>query len=842
MNKDIKGFSFQAPLLDTISELCLNPSDKEGRALLIYGVPGSGKSVFLSQLYRLLEDKIDFLTAIRAELSNENDPEEVIKLFKEAESIAEPKVLILDSLDVLASGRMPELHRWLYCLNKLRKMPFVTAVCACRSFEAEHLYPLNIQDWSQKYPLELPDNEWIRKVIESTDYPREKISDNLLGALRVPLHLRLEVDILGKKGKISDTETIQSLYTKLFELHSLGEDESSLLGQVADKMVENKSVQIPLACITVPNQQLINNIVRAGIIGISDSNVSFFHQTLVDFILARDIINKGKSLRDFLLEYKQSIFVRPIIRHILILLRPIPRKLIEELEQIFLDEGSPPMRTHTKVGILANMASWPDPTEQETLFLLRIFETQGGSSLMSQFFARIPHKGWFPKLKDRSLIPSLKEEGIKKSVSLSYIQAIAKDYPNEVLDIALELLTQKPSRELEFFFFRLFDTMDQTKLAPSEKEKYGDLIERIVQGGFIEWYYEIQRLCMQLSKIDPERALSLFLYALQKESAAYNDLSQRTASNANSLISTLSFLDLLYEIEKKIPLVTLLKTADFLEDIFNKSHLQDTPDALLYEERDKWFGLDAFYEWFKNLALDFSKTFPSEAPQLIHKLKKSNWHTQRQLVYLCMLQAPQQYIGEIREHIYSILERNPDDPSPEHEDQLLLQLLSLGFTYLPQVDQQRIMAKINSLSFDDDLCTKIWVWRPLHHIPESLHTPAVKERLRELDRRFGPYRYQSPYRISGGHVVSPVPKTELGKMEPEALYEFLIANRNLKEYDWEAMDDVLLGGTEELASEAAGVMAEDLDKYQGIIDRLADSAENDIYLKWILAKVLGKRN
>ena len=187
MDTEIQGFSYTAPLLDTICELCINPDDKEGQILLIIGPPGSGKSVFLSQLYKRLEQRISLLTGIRAELSDRDDPGRISRLFEEAKSITRPKVLLLDSLDVLASSRKEELHHWLACLNRLRTLPFVTAVCACRNFEADHLYPLSIADWSRKYSLDLPDNDWVRNVIQSTGYP-EKITQSLLDFLSIPLH------------------------------------------------------------------------------------------------------------------------------------------------------------------------------------------------------------------------------------------------------------------------------------------------------------------------------------------------------------------------------------------------------------------------------------------------------------------------------------------------------------------------------------------------------------------------------------------------------------------------------------------------------------------------------
>jgi len=364
-------------------------------------------------------------------------------------------------------------------------------------------------------------------------------------------------------------------------------------------------------------------------------------------------------------------------------------------------------------------------------------------------------------------------------------------------------------------------------------------MELIISRGFVDWYYEIQMLCLRLSKINPEKALNLFFDSVQKE---LREHPQRVDSSSGSL--TASFGDVLPELFQKIPLATLLKAADFLEAVFCESYepeakgqgtrLWDFPIDLLYGEHVERFGLRAFYEWFRKRSLEFSRDHPEEATEFIKIIADSKWRTQNQLAFLCMLETPRRYIDMITEHIYSILDRKLDEPSLEHENELLLRLLERAFRELPQVDQQRIMAKINSLGFGDGFFTRLWIWRPLHHIPEDLQTPSVEARLRELDSQFGPYTYNPPIKSTGVHMVgSPVPKSEIEKLEPDALYEFLIANRDLKE-SWILKEDIFLGGAEELASEAAKVLIEDLDKYRPIVEKLADYPENDVYLKRFL--------
>ena len=96
----------------------------EGKVILIVGKPGSGKSVFMSQLYdEFKKQDLEYLIAIRAEFLNETDsPKDVYEFFVKAKDVDNPKVLLLDSLDVLAYSRRRELQEWLVYVDKLKDM------------------------------------------------------------------------------------------------------------------------------------------------------------------------------------------------------------------------------------------------------------------------------------------------------------------------------------------------------------------------------------------------------------------------------------------------------------------------------------------------------------------------------------------------------------------------------------------------------------------------------------------------------------------------------------------------------------------------------------------------
>lgn len=858
METQIQGFTYRSPLLDIIYNLCVNPNNREGQIVLVIGPPGSGKSVFMTQLYELLKNKVEFLTAIRAEISDKEDPLTISRLFEEAKYIAKPKVLLLDSLDILTAGDSKQMLEWLECFKEIKSIPYATTVCASRSFEANHLYPLGTQDWLHKYELDLPDTEWIRNVLESTATSKEKITPELLNALKTPLNLRLAIEIQKSHGMLTEEETLQSLYTKLFELYNIGEIELNLLTYIATEMVRSRTTTLPIASINISSVQSYDKIKKLGIISVSNGNISFIHYTLIDFILAWDIIRGKKSIREFIIEHNQALFVRSIMRFVLTVLRKTPKRLWDELEELFFvtpakggigfKKDDKRIRKHIKQAILSNIASWQNPTIKEASYLLEILGQGNKGSLPVQFFNSSPRSKWFPLLKDSLILPSIKKNEPNRSIYLRYIETVAWHYPEDILEIALELVSDGQAPEFGRFFIRICDELSRVELNESEKNKYSDLIEKVVQQDLVDWYLDLNVLCIKLSKIDTNRALTLFFDTIYKMIGKQKEW---LTSVSSGFIT--SCIDVITQIHQLDSLSTLLKTADFLESIFYKSTKQkaatteslllDYPTNLLYGEYAERFGMDALYEWFRKKSLEFVKNRQERADLLIHKIKNSKWKTQAQLAFLCMLENPKQHINDIRKRLYSIVNMKPNKLAHSGDIELLLQILGKAYKELPQIDQQRVMAQINSLSFDDDnqnLLTATWIWKPLHTIPEELQTPSVKVRLDKLDRKFGAYTYYPPIRISSVRVAtSPVPRAEIEKLEPEALYEFLIANRDLED-SWISEQDTFLGGVEELAVEAVKVIVNDLNKYQIVVDKLASKPENDIYLDYFFQELWSK--
>lgn len=858
MRRDIIDLEYEYPLVEKIAKECIQPNE-EGKVILILGQPGSGKSVFMSQLFDELNSKIDCLTAIRAELfEKRQSPRVIYELFEEVSDKDIPKVLLLDSLDVLAYSRRRELEEWLFYVDKLKNIKRMTVVCASRSFEAEYLYPMSEQKWSEKCYMEGLPESFIKDVFKKLKYDSSKITENFKKFVVVPLHLRIVAEIIEKGGEDpSKISSLQGIYTRLFEVLKVSQEEFAILAKLANIMVEKRTTKLSYAAAGVPYLEKIRKLEKTGLVLFDDvkSNLTFSHQALIDYLVAWQVTNANKPLVDFLLEHRQNLFIRPVIVHILGFLRSEgEQRLFDELGSIFFktilpkevgfDSEEVIIKTHIKLAILSHMASWSDPTKKEAMFLLRIFrEAKDGQNLRTQFFSRTPHSKWFNVLKDELFLPLLKKsEGSQKGfLLLRYLVNITSDYPSEMIDIALRFLEGKPNKEVSWFLRRISDTLHKINLKGEERDRFAILLEQMVRKkGFIGWSYEIQIPCSRLARIYPQKALKLYFDSIEKELLNFNS---KIKSAQESLIS--SFKDVLPSLYQVIPEDTLKTITEFFERFFSERYkgekrILDEPLIHLYGEYERRFGLRAMYNWYKENMLSFSYQRPEDAKVLIQTLEKSKWETQRELALLSKLQCPQKYSSDITGKINDIISGLRAGNTKDYHPYTFIQLLEKGLPVLSPEIQIQVVNDIASLEFEEREYLRCWIWGPLHHLPERLKRDVVKTRIIELDKKFGKYKYVPPFKMGGFRwgVPSPVPREKLREMEPNALYDFLIKNRNLKE-SWQE-EDRPLGGAEELAQEAARALVENLEKYKETIKKLAEEPDNNIYTVRIFTELSNK--
>jgi hypothetical protein len=829
-------------------------SKGKGKVLLIIGEPGSGKSVFMHQLYDELERKEIYLTAIDAAYLNEKDsPEEVCSLFEKVKLQEKPKILILDSLDVLAYSRRRELNQWLICIDKLKKINNMTVICASRSFEAEHLYPLNKQDWSTKHPIEPLPAEFIRKILKKLSFDIYIFSEKMLEFLKSPIHLKIAADIIKKRGDIKDISSLHELYNKLCEVLEVSKAEFQMLISIAELMVENRTIHLAYPLISSPLLQELKDRERPGMMGLIQINettqeVSFCHQTLIDYFSAIRVLNQGDTIKTFILKHQQSLFIRPVIRHILSLLRRQSRdQLFRQLNEVFGEKvqnrkigftgETTPVKMHIKTAIITNVASWKDPGSNEGKFILNLFRhREFGQTMAVQFFKGMPCADWFDVLKDIYIFPILKERdssNVEFRLILSFLENIVAERTSEVLDIYFMLLEKKDDRQLESFAYGLAEKLFKLNLEYSLIEKYERFLEIILRERIVSMDIFLSKICGFLSKYTPRKGLKMYLDSLFLHFAERD----RMHSPANRKME-ITFDKVIPPLFEKIPFQVLINLTSFFENIFaggnsSKTTLRDSADILLYSEFSRKFGVDEIYDWYKDRVLDFCSELHEESKKVLGKLEQSHWETQKQLSMLCKFQNAASFKTEILQFVDQILVSDLTDTSMNMKSELFLRAIEVIFPHISQQKREAIANSLIRLKLEDKSLIRIWIWQPLNHIPRQFHDNIIKEKIKQLRENYGfeeHYKYTPPIVFTGVQAArSPVSKDELSELKPDDLYRFLIGRSELGP-EWDSEQNKFFGGVALLSREVGALFSEDFDRYRSIVEKLSGDEKNDIYI------------
>ncbi len=327
--------------------------------------------------------------------------------------------------------------------------------------------------------------------------------------------------------------------------------------------------------------------------------------------------------------------------------------------------------------------------------------------------------------------------------------------------------------------------------------------------------------------------------------AELQDRESKIGSSQGSL--TESFDEILPLIYEKIPHQVLLFATDFFENIISERYLGeknlfDYPSELLYSQHSERFGLNAFYEWYKNKMKEFCSNFIEEAKQLIEKLQQSKWESQKQLSMLCKIRNVSFFRDDILNYIKDVLKSDLNNPDMYKQSELFIRAIERVFEAILPQERDEIINSLLKLELDDELQVREWIWIPLHHIPDLYCDERVIRKLEEIRKKynFEEYKYKPPIRSSGVQGAQPIVKTEVLRTKNlDELYKFLIENRNLKD-KWDSGEDIFYGGVEELAQEAVVVFVEDLEKYKNVIEDLAKESENDIYLELLFSELAKK--
>lgn len=328
--RDIAGQKIASrTLMDLLSAI-----DAKKSAILVTGLPGSGKTCVMLALQEELERRAKTTFDIAplfiqsrefADLTTAQDrqsqglPEQwVEKAARLSEEVY--VVVVIDSLDVLSIARdHGVLTYFLAQVDRLLQLKNVTVVTACRDFDRHYDRRIAERDWDCE--LKCQRLSWevdVAPLLDRLGIAWQPTDPTTRELITNPRELALFVELARREGSFN-VVTDQALAQRYLDVVVRG---NAALGDVAMKAIEILAADMLNArSLAVSHQRFgASEAVRRELCSLNviqetqDGRLTFGHQTLLDVLVISGAIRGGVTLAQFINGLPPVPFVRPSVR------------------------------------------------------------------------------------------------------------------------------------------------------------------------------------------------------------------------------------------------------------------------------------------------------------------------------------------------------------------------------------------------------------------------------------------------------------------------------------------------------------------------------------------------
>lgn len=328
--RDIAGQSILSP---TVKEL-LDAIDAKKQAILLTGLPGSGKTCVLLALQEALEhraknctDSVPLFIQSRefADLATAHDRQAQglsMEWVEKAARLADNAhvIVVIDSLDVLSIARDHRvLNYFLAQMDRLLSIPNVSVVTACRDFDRHYDRRIAERKWDCE--LKCQPLDWdaeILPVFYRLGIATASIDTVTRELIRNPRELALFVE-LAQRGGSFNVVTSQALAQRYLDIivranNILGDVAIQAIEAIASEMLNSRSLVVPHQRFGA-SQEILRVLCSLNVLQeTQEGGLTFGHQTLLDVLVISGAVRSGITLNEFLQRLPPVPFVRPSIR------------------------------------------------------------------------------------------------------------------------------------------------------------------------------------------------------------------------------------------------------------------------------------------------------------------------------------------------------------------------------------------------------------------------------------------------------------------------------------------------------------------------------------------------
>lgn len=440
---------------------CLKELKNKG-VVILHGTAGSGKSGVLYELTHKLQSENILWLPLRLD---RRIPRHTAAHFGQEMGLPDSPinclvamagmrscVLILDQLDAIrwtsthSASALDVCKELVFQVMSLqREGKLVSIVLSCRTFDLEH--DPEIRNWLDEK------NERNRAKIEIQPLPEStvigivgtafhKMTGRQRAILSNPQNLSIWVELRNLKNPPSfrsSAELMRQFWkSRRSQLEDSGipmSDVNTVLRKLVDWLEKKGKITAPVRTISICSTKAVNALKSYGIIQEQNAQISFCHQSYLDFLIAEhllDEIDNGGSILDWLGSREmQTLFRREQLRQGLALLREESSKKFLKLVKEILKSGN--IRFHLKHLVLEVLGQIETIPEEIADYLLKLLSDDYWSQHIFETVI-LGHVPYVQLLIGRRIIASwlngINEK--RRDRALGLLQSVAEKIPDQV--------------------------------------------------------------------------------------------------------------------------------------------------------------------------------------------------------------------------------------------------------------------------------------------------------------------------------------------------------------------------------------------------------------------------
>ena len=408
-------------VLSPLPDLENNQPDTAAKTRVIIGGAGIGKTVLLRDVCLALQAYHLPVLGLKADRTKGESKPALLHAIQQdglrfplqqalatVATAERPAVIIIDQLDALSmclSGNHDWLTSYTELIAELCQLPHVRLILSCRTFDLRHDPDLAALRHAPQVEIPLLSLPQVAEALQAVGIPTglTGLPASLQTLLQVPLHLALYCELDPTARSSMAITSVQGLYKCLLDGHLVNRKRlpdsidaqrvKRYLAAMAREMYEAQNLTRKKYLCEEEDPDVFDYLCSRGVLietGPEKQQVAFFHQTFYEYLFARDFVQSGQPLADFVLQSGQGLFFRSLIQQVLGYLRSVDvAAYYLAIRQLLSADRC---RKHVRLLLTQYVASQAAPTAEEQRIASNIFLAD--SLLLPAFLEAVSARPW----------------------------------------------------------------------------------------------------------------------------------------------------------------------------------------------------------------------------------------------------------------------------------------------------------------------------------------------------------------------------------------------------------------------------------------------------------------